>query len=109
MSRTLTDRFWSKVDRSDPSGCWPWMAARKPKGYGVFSRGTRADGLVTSSRMAWELVNGAIPDGLLVRHACDNPPCCNPEHLCLGTDSENLADAYQRGRRPLRLNRSKTT
>ncbi len=108
--RTTAERFWSKVDQTDQSGCWPWTAARKPKGYGVFSRGTRADGLVTSSRMAWELTHGPIPVGQMVRHACDNPPCCNPSHLALGTDSDNLTDAYTRGRRPRTLNRrSKTT
>ena len=48
--------------------------------------------------MAWMLVNGPIPDGLLILHHCDNPPCCNPIHLFLGTQSDNMRDAASKGR-----------
>lgn len=48
--------------------------------------------------MAYELSNGPIPDGLLVRHSCDNPPCCNPAHLLTGTTADNMRDRDERNR-----------
>jgi len=49
-------------------------------------------------RVAWELTSGPIPDGMQVLHACDNPPCFNPEHLFLGTRSDNMVDMVSKGR-----------
>jgi hypothetical protein len=49
-------------------------------------------------RMAWEASNGPIPDGMILMHTCDNPPCCNPEHLKLGTRAENNKDRAKKGR-----------
>ncbi len=96
---TLRDRFWARVDTRGPDDCWEWQGARKIKGYGLVARGRRSEGLATTSRVAWELTSGPIPDGSVVRHTCDNPPCCNPTHLVLGSYSDNLRDAYTRGRR----------
>jgi hypothetical protein len=53
---------------------------------------------VTASRVAWELMNGVIPDGYDVMHKCDNPPCCNPNHLKLGTHLQNMADMKEKKR-----------
>lgn len=95
-SRSLAERFWSKVDTSAGLfGCWPWAAGRNDKGYGMFrveGRDRRAH------RIAWTLTNGPIPDGLLVLHECDNPPCVNPAHLHLGTDADNARERDERGR-----------
>jgi hypothetical protein len=90
-------RFWSYVDRGDPEDCWPWLrnAHGGQMGYGRFkSRGVNR----AAHRVAWELTNGPIPEGIFVCHHCDNPPCCNPAHLFLGTQAENLSDRDQKGR-----------
>ncbi len=64
-------------------------------GYGKFS----VDGkIVLAHRSSWELYNGGIPDGLLVLHKCDNPECSNPDHLFLGTCSDNSIDMSNKGR-----------
>jgi len=86
-------RFWAKVDIS--GDCWLWKAWRKPSGYGQF----RFNGInMHAHRVAWMLTNGNIPEGMCVLHRCDNPPCCNPDHLRLGTQQENIADRDSKGR-----------
>lgn len=93
---TLTERFWAKVDRSaGPDGCWPFIGACNHDGYGLFST---PDALVAASRVAWEITVGLILGGLWVLHHCDNPPCCNPTHLFLGTNSDNQRDSVAKGR-----------
>lgn len=92
---TVEERLWSRVEKM-PSGCWEWQGYRMPFGYGQI--GIEDHKVTTCHRVAWELTNGPIPDGLLVRHKCDNPPCCNPDHLELGDDFDNMRDAVERGR-----------
>lgn len=92
MSETVNRRFWSKVRRVS-GGCWLWTGARNR--YGLF----RLNGKVRKAhRVAWELTNGPIPDGLNVLHTCDNPPCVRPSHLFLGTQAENVRDMWAKGR-----------
>lgn len=87
-------RFWSRVDQG--AGCWEWQALRV-NGYGYFNVGNWRLG---AHRASWEIANGPIPDGLQVRHDCDNPPCVRPDHLRLGTALENAQDAVERQRHP---------
>lgn len=95
--RPVAERFWEKVDRAaGVDGCWPWTATRTPQNYGQFDKRG-------SHRVAFELTNGAIPAGLYVLHSCDNPPCCNPAHLSLGTHADNLREAAERGLFPLKI------
>lgn len=92
----LVFRFWSKVRRGSASECWPFTGSCDPKGYGRFHH--LGNGRL-AHRVAWELVNGAPPPGLQACHKCDNPPCCNPAHLFLGTDAENKSDMRSKGRK----------
>lgn len=77
------------------SGCHEWQGARNQHGYGNIVVG----GLMSRThRVAWQLANGPIPAGMHVLHHCDNPPCCNPEHLFLGTPKTNAEDKTAKGR-----------
>jgi len=79
-----------------PNGCLEWTGYVDDRGYGRISAGSKH---VKTHRLAWTLTNGAIPDGMLIRHyVCDNPPCCDPEHLRLGMDADNVADRDAKGR-----------
>lgn len=75
--------------------CIEWQGARTVFGYGKFKRGGK---MFAAHRVAYEDARGPIPEGMCVMHICDNPPCVNPEHLRLGTYSENNQDAYDKGR-----------
>ena len=90
------DAFWSKVNiSSSKKDCWEWTGARKPKGYGNVRINKRYK---VAHRVAFELANGEIPAGYIVCHICDNPSCCNPTHLMLGTARSNAADMLIKGR-----------
>jgi len=96
----MTERFWSKVDRSGGSNaCWNWTAFRDRDGYGRFQISKTV--CRTSHRVSWEMENGPIPDGLCVLHKCDNPSCVNVVHLFLGTRADNNADRKKKGRNGL--------
>lgn len=86
--------FWALVERCGPDECWPWKAGRDKNGYGALRLGGR---MVKAHRHAYELHHGTPPTSHVL-HRCDNPPCCNPEHLFLGSQADNLADARSKGR-----------
>lgn len=90
--------FWSRVAKG--TGCWEWQGARVGRGYGHLRFGQK---YTYAHRVAWELTNGRIPSGLVVCHRCDNPPCCRPEHLFIGTQAENLQDMAAKRRRQLKV------
>lgn len=91
------EHFWGRLDWSDPDGCWEWNRGfggpRRNYGY-VFLDGVRW----RTHRLAWTLTHGTIPDGLIIRHLCNNPKCCRPAHLALGTHKMNADDREAAGR-----------
>lgn len=80
--------------------CWEWKGAKSGRGgYGLLAVGVRRNGNsqpVLAHRAAHEIWNGPIPDGSVIRHRCDNPPCINPDHLIAGSYKENAQDATDR-------------
>jgi len=88
-------RFWAKI-RKEEGGCWAWMAAKGNKGYGAFGIGGST---FKAHRIAFILSGGVIPSGRCLLHSCDNPPCCNPDHLTVGTKADNNADMIRKGRK----------
>jgi hypothetical protein len=99
ITRPIAERFWEKVGPPDASGCRMWTAAGT-WGYGTFYARTVGNRkiFVRAHRMAWELTHGPIPEGLQVLHRCDQPACCAPSHLFLGTNSDNRADSVAKDR-----------
>lgn len=86
-------RFWNRVARSE-CGCWPWMSAKDPHGYGRYT-----EARVQAHRIAWAFDHGVPSSETVIRHTCDNPPCCNPAHLVAGSQADNMHDMIQRGRK----------
>lgn len=95
----LLSDFWNHHTVTE-SGCWEWQMSRSHNGYGRLTLngcGRKRD--LRACRVAWELANSAIiPEGSVVLHSCDNPPCINPSHLSIGTLKENSEDMVRKGR-----------
>lgn len=90
----IADTGWTVAE----SGCWEWDGSVTEKGYGLIN--IERQGLVGARvhRVMYELHVGPIPNGQLIRHRCDNPPCINPDHLEPGTPADNTSDMMERGR-----------
>jgi len=100
ITRDLEIRFWSKVNVTEAdTDCWEFQDAKDREGYGRFQRRARGNESVwRAHRFAFESFYGRNPGELCVMHSCDNPPCCNPRHLSLGTHADNVADKEAKGR-----------
>lgn len=92
--------FWARVQKSgdDDDDCWPWLLDTQAGGYGQLQRRGVSQQPLLAHRVAWELCYGPIPAGQHVLHRCDNPPCCRPSHLFLGTQVDNANDRHAKGR-----------
>ena len=98
QARSLAERYWGKVDVRSESECWPWIGSIDPRGYGTIG----ADGgrpLLRAHRVSFELEVGAIPNGQVICHACDNRACVHPRYLFAATQQVNVLDMVRKGRR----------
>lgn len=111
VNGSLMERFAAKVDKSgEPhptlgTPCWVWtgtLVTGPGGGYGTIqdTRGElgKRNAFYRTHRAYWMLVKGPIPDGAVLLHRCDNPPCCNPEHIRVGTHMDNIRDAIDKDR-----------
>lgn len=97
--RPLVDRFWERVNKTDDKdSCWEWKSKPKKHGYCTITKGGTKGKSLLAHRVSYEIAYGEIPPGLRVCHSCDNPVCCNPNHLFLGTDLDNARDKCNKGR-----------
>ena len=92
---TFWDRVYAHVKRNHAWGCLEFTGHKDECGYGRINKDGR---LVRIHRAVWERDRGEIPVGMVVMHSCDNPCCIDPEHLFLGTQSDNVADMNRKGR-----------
>lgn len=96
-ARPLHERIWAKIDVRGPDECWEWSGTKTKRGYAMYGGSGAARGYVMRYVLE-EALGRPLADGMVTRHTCDNPPCCNPAHLIEGTQGENLADMIARGR-----------
>ena len=89
--------FWLHVDITDEKKCWHWKGPRGPQGYGMFGYLGK---VYRTHRFAYESTYGLLLPGFQVLHHCDNPPCCNTNHLFVGTNALNVIDRDQKARTP---------
>lgn len=101
MTDEQAERFWSRIEVNQPSGCWEWTAGTFTGGYGQFRIGDRT---WQAHRIAYSTLIHPIPEGMVTDHLCRNPRCCNPDHLQIVTNTENTNRNYS----PPSQNRRKT-
>jgi hypothetical protein len=97
LHKPAEERFWKHVKKS-PDGCWLWIGGTARGGYGEFNAGGLKRGNISSHRFSYELHYGPIPEGMDICHHCDTPACVRPDHLFVGTRSDNVQDMLRKNR-----------
>lgn len=102
MEHSIGQDVWEKlisgVDMSgDPDACWEWTRGRVSAGYGKMTIATGTE-IYVHRLVACGMTGRMLVPDEVVRHSCDNPPCCNPAHLLVGDQSQNIRDCVDRGR-----------
>lgn len=96
MRSYTPEQFWqSLVGKDNEQGCWLWNGTQGRGGYGKITYHRKT---WSTHRLAWTLKHGPIPTGKQVNHSCDVRLCCNPHHLFVGTQLENIRDAVTKNR-----------
>lgn len=95
--RIWAEAFWSGVNPLGEYECWPWLKTKMGRGYGSLRvKGANPTG---AHRVSWAIHNGRWPKRReVVMHSCDNPICVNPNHLSVGSQSDNIQDCVRKGR-----------
>ena len=88
--------MWSRINKSGPNGCWIYSGQVNSKGYGAFTYAGKP--MVAVHRFIYQQIHGPLPRTVYCLHKCDNPLCCNPDHIFLGDDAANHADMVRKGR-----------
>jgi hypothetical protein len=104
MRDTLEKRFWAKVQKTGENDCWLWLRWVDKDGYGYLSKGSKSEGKIRAHIYSFLLHGGEIPEGYIVEHECNNPPCVNPKHLRATTQRFNV----MRSKGPAAVNARKT-
>jgi hypothetical protein len=90
-------RFEEKIELIPECGCWIWLAATYPEGYGMIRNSNQVPS--RAHRVSWEIYKGEIPENMCVLHRCDTPLCVNPHHLFLGVAKDNVQDMIKKHRK----------
>lgn len=94
----VEERFFRYFEKTD--GCWIWTGkSMSKKGYAQIQIGGKGSPKILAHRLSYQIHKGEIPDGMVVMHKCDNPSCVNPDHLEVGSQSQNIKDAFLRKRK----------
>ena len=96
-ARPFDERFWPKVNKQGANGCWEWTGSLDSSGYGAIKDTAPSKKNIRPHRYIMESLGHNIT-GLSVLHKCDNPKCLNPDHLFVGTQTDNIRDMVAKGR-----------
>jgi hypothetical protein len=95
VRRNTKESIWERIDKKGEDECWEWMGPTTNDGYGRIGINRK---YYSVHRLVYELTKGKIPNGKVVMHLCNNPPCCNPKHLRRGSIKDNVTQMYRENR-----------